>query len=701
MARAKPLLLINGDLLSVRSAGAASIASLTAQPDPDPLWPLSTGSGTYEFPVDAIPYLGHGLEARLFNVTLLRRVEAGGRLPVRLSYGGAVPSVPGITITRSGDGVAAGYLTAASAAAFGRALERQFAAGHARGNYAAGLFGGVDIALAGAKIPVPVRPQFPMHTLTVTATNERGKADNGDEVLLLNADNVETFGDPNEVFNNFYHGSTKYSVPAGHYWALVDFATVNKGILSQRLVVLPQFTVSGNGTTVHFAASAATSEFTFSTPRPATTKFMDWTIVRSNRQGPPAVTGTISFDTPTWISPTKARPSVGSLASYTQAQLFSAAKVKGTPYEYNLDFSGPPGVVPAQHYVVTSANVATVHEKIYDNAKSTASITTAGGNLAQLSQLAQTTRLFAPAVLEVPGEQTEYMSGGPSYAWETGVSTSNDIVQDDTFHTLPVGQNFTENWNRYPLHPQLNQVLLTGKLGDLFREVPAAYRIGKEIWFSPIPFSDNDYQFGHTSEISSTGTYRIVDNGRRVAGGGFEDGEGRAEVPPTPSTVSFSMSVVQAPNPLTALSRSTYTVWTMRTTAQPGAKVPPSWECLTISGGTTRHCTVPSMLTLNYQVRDLGLDGVAPAGPQRISVSVGHIQLSKPSAVVSAKARVSWDDGRFWYPATVTKTSPGNYQVTFTPPPGVDVTLKFTARDAAGGSVSETITEAYAIGPSA
>ena len=695
-AKAEPLLLINGDLLSVSSAGKALIASLTARPDPDPLWTLSTGSGTYEFPVDAIPYLGHGLDASLFNVTLLRRLESGGRLPVRLSYGGAVPSVPGITITSSGDGLAAGYLTAASAAAFGRALDQQFAAGHASGYYG-GLFGGVNIALAGASIAAPVRPQFPMRTLTVTATNEWGKPDRSDEIMVLNADDLETFSDPYESLNVFHHGSAKFSVPVGHYWALTNFMRLRgETVLSQRIVVLPQFTVSGTSTTVHVAAAAASSLVTFSTPRPATTAAMSWMIARTGRQGPPALAIFTPFSTPLWISPTKARPSAGSLTSYTQAQLFSPAKMKGTPYEYTLDFSGPPGIVPAQHFTATQANLATIHEKIYDNAKSTARVMTLGGSLAQISEPIFIENLFTTAMVKAPGEQTEYISGGPSYIWLTSVSLGDASLLDE-FHTLPNDRSFSESWNQYPLHPQPDVNLLTGPAADSYPDTPMGYRIGNETWFDPIPFSDNDSQFGHINETNYPSTYRIIDNGRQVAGGGFI-GDGEATMPPTASTVSFSLRSVQGPDPRNTLSPRTYTVWTMRTAAEPAAKVPPSWECST-NQGETRNCAVLSMLTLDYQVRHLSLDGVAPAGPQQVSVSVGHIQLSRPSAIVSAKARVSWDNGLSWHSATVTGTSAGNYLVSFTPPPTVDVTLSFTARDAAGGSVSETITSAYAVGP--
>jgi hypothetical protein len=105
------------------------------------------------------------------------------------------------------------------------------------------------------------------------------------------------------------------------------------------------------------------------------------------------------------------------------------------------------------------------------------------------------------------------------------------------------------------------------------------------------------------------------------------------------------------------------------------------------------------MLTLSYQVGNLGLSGVVPAGPEHIDVSVGHIGLAASSAIAHASAQVSYDGGQFWHPVLLSRLGPGNYRVTFSPPAGVDVTLMFTASDAAANSISETITNAYSVGP--
>ena len=58
---------------------------------------------------------------------------------------------------------------------------------------------------------------------------------------------------------------------------------------------------------------------------------------------------------------------------------------------------------------------------------------------------------------------------------------------------------------------------------------------------------------------------------------------------------------------------------------------------------------------------------------------------------------MSFDGGTTWRRASVTGTGPGRFVATFTAPAGSLVALRASARDAAGGSVTETITRGYAI----
>ena len=162
--------------------GGRPVTALIPPPSPAPAGStaiLTMGQPGHlsEVPADALPFLGRGLDPGLFSVAALQRAEHAGRLPVRVSYRGQVPSLPGVTITRAAAGTAEGFVTARSAPRFGAALHRQYLADHDRAAYGTdGLFGhGVSIALAGAATPEPVRPRFAMRTITIHATSLAGR----------------------------------------------------------------------------------------------------------------------------------------------------------------------------------------------------------------------------------------------------------------------------------------------------------------------------------------------------------------------------------------------------------------------------------------------------------------------------------------------------------------------------------------------
>jgi hypothetical protein len=708
-AAARPVLLINGDRLMIRATPRGGQAiTLLPTPGAQSLVSLSSRRLSEEIPADALPYLGRGLDPGLFSLTALRRAETGGRLPVRLSFAGRRPALPGVTITRASRGTAEGYLTSSSAPAFGAALARQFRADHAHGSYGgAGLFaGGVNIALAGRGSPaVSGRPDFPMHTLTMTGSDLRGKPDNGDEVLVVNADNLATFGDGNENFNVFHHGTAKFSVPAGHYWAIGDFFNFTRTSLSERLVVLPQFTVSGQHTRIGLAERSASSEITTVTARPAVSQLTSFTLVRGDSHGVPVSLGFFDLGISQWVSPTTVKPTVGTLQSFTSAQLTSPPAAAGPPYVYNLAFQGPDGIIPSQHFVASPASLATVNEHYFQDVPLTGAWSTIGGFPGQLQGLIL--GLFFP--IRLPGLQTQYMSAGPDTLWLSSYIESNRFGtggQFDTFRTLPAGQQVTQNWNQYPLHPQPDVQPLSGSLAAQFPAFPSAARSGNMLTLAFTPFSDNEP--GHTGSgffggpgLAVTGRYVIQQNGIRIASGNPVNGIAPVQLSPQPSVIRFALTATRTGKSFPQSASST-TAWTWRSKRMPGVTLPPSWFCgLSFAGNQIRllhRCVVQQLLTLGYQVQGLGLNGSAPPGSQMISLSVGHLQLAGSAPITGASAQVSFDDGRIWQGAAATASGGGNFQISFNAPPGVDVSLRVSATDAGGSSIHETVLRAYGVG---
>ena len=61
----------------------------------------------------------------------------------------------------------------------------------------------------------------------------------------------------------------------------------------------------------------------------------------------------------------------------------------------------------------------------------------------------------------------------------------------------------------------------------------------------------------------------------------------------------------------------------------------------------------------------------------------------------SARTQISLNGGRTWQRARVRALGQGRFRVTFTAPRSAGITLRVTARDAAGNSVTETILRGY------
>lgn len=219
------------------------------------------------------------------------------------------------------------------------------------------------------------------------------------------------------------------------------------------------------------------------------------------------------------------------------------------------------------------------------------------------------------------------------------------------------------------------------------------------------PFSDN--VAGHTGSGFTAvppgtvrGRYAVFAGGNRLAvGNAVRAAHGHPDLRTTvrlahgAQRIRFVLAASRTGR-LYRLSPASRTVWTWRSVPAPGVTLPPGWTC----GNKTRSCTVQPMMTLEYAVAGESPHGGAPAGPQAIHLSVGHLQLVKGARVARAAMSVSVNGGKTWRPAKITGHN-GNYTATFQAQASVKVSLRTSASDAAGGSVTETLLNAYQISP--
>jgi hypothetical protein len=101
------------------------------------------------------------------------------------------------------------------------------------------------------------------------------------------------------------------------------------------------------------------------------------------------------------------------------------------------------------------------------------------------------------------------------------------------------------------------------------------------------------------------------------------------------------------------------------------------------------------MLTARYHVAGLSLAGAARPGQQQISLAISRLQLAGPSRITRIRVQVSFDQGKTWHAATVTRLADESFRAMFTAPPQAPVSLRTHAADAAGDTITETIPGAY------
>jgi hypothetical protein len=538
----------------------------------------------------------------------------------------------------------------------------------------------------------PVESAAPKYTLTIKGFNLAGQPAGPDGMVqLYSASSIAWDGNNVGPTPEFKNGVVTMHVPAGKYWVLGLFPSA----ATYRMDIAPQVTVTGN-TTVTIKERAADSEVTATTPLPAvlddSTFSSSFTLSGGKVYEDCGTTGSTRL----WVSPLTDTHTTGTLYSSTSAQL-SLAKGR---YAYELDSLAPPGTVASQHLSVTARDLAVVHEHFYSDTAATFPWLPLGGPARQYSETGYTGSSIS---LPAPGDQTVYYQAQPTAAWRPEIA-GGPLTQTAIFQSLRGGQVLSTNWNAYPLHPAPNVVAP----GVAPRTLPSAVRAGNKLIVDITPFSDN--AAGHTGSgitkfngVTGTGKWAIYANGTRIASAKvldstpFPDVEARVTLSPKPSQIKFTLTTSRKA-PGSNLSGTSEDAWTWPSQAEPKARVPAPWYCgATFTGRHLvfdQHCAVQDMMTLDYQLARESLDGSTPAGSQSLDITVSHLQRSAPYPVTRIRLQVSFNNGKNWRTATLTRIH-GGYRGTYTAPAGAHVSLRVTARDSHGATVTETILGAY------
>ena len=700
--------LITGEAVGVtRSGGHDSYSLLPGQRNPGFQEIRDPGGDYYLIPAEAVPYLGHGLDRSLFDLTALARngSSASARIRVHLSFaaGAAHTAPPGITITSTLGSSADAYLTAGSGASFAAALRRAIgadvAAGRTPGTTPA--FPGISsIAAASASPPAQVVPHYPLHPVQFNVTNLEGVPADAD-VGVINVDAAQREFVELAVVN----GVARLNAPSGHYTAVSIFPDydANGDLTTFHMVLTNDFFVPDTGTTTTVTVSERVADSPVSAvfPRPVGPSFNSASITRGASKTDVAGFG-VAFGAdfsgntiPLYVNAAKS-PKVGILRYALQ---FSAAAPKVTDaYQYNVAFASTNGISRDQKHIVRARQLATVNENLY-----------ADPLAAQVKQLAQP-GLAAVAVDPIAGgvpalalpqafgqNVTQYLGTASGASWAEAAFGPGRVIGGSP-HQFTAGATYTESWGKGPNAPGMNQV--TGDLPCYVCSAGTTVVIALNDTGDSVP--DHGGQLAEPMQ-PTTEHLTVYRDGAKVFD--RDDTDGAALQSPSGAAGTFRAVFDYNLTGLSGFSQSTttHTELTIRSNPKtdPVYAIPGGQVC--IGQSTSSPCRVLPAMLLSYTLAATDFTNTSTATEQILNLTVGHTSfntIGSHSPITSATVAVSYDDEKTWQPAGITGTA-GHYTAQWPnsgQPLGATPSIRVTATDADGDAITQTIGHAYTVG---
>ena len=655
---------------------------------------MRLGSDTYVLPSIARPYLQRFLDPALFDVTALARAGDPARLPVRLTYTGtAKPSVPGITIGSAAGGTATGYLTAASAATFGLALQRQYLADATAGWPArTALFGTVTRIAAVSAAPPGASPHFVQKTLIVDVLDASGKPLSFGLMNVVNVDDARKYIGFAEVVD----GEARISVPVGHYAGVVevdDFsATGDSGAI--RIVPFDNASVTTNDQRLTLDARKATSTLSVHTPRPAglVTESWEWDRTAAGDTGGAAAGYLVGPGVTLSVASTAVPPaSVGSLHSVASWSL-AGAPTSGAAYTYDLAFASS-GVPAQQSHLVSASQLAVQHARYYTDGE-----VRRGDFLRSVLFPFQiiTGGLLNPVSL--PQARTEYVASSPGAVW-TSILLPDDTLADpfgdemiDTVRPLPPGSVSPAYWGAGPLVPGAPHFSAAATVSCLTCRNAGAMRVIYALVTDTTP----GHQGGVTTSDDGTpvARLRVWADATKILDETDSTGD---EFPVRAASATYRV-VYDVNRRLSGAQQSvaTHTDISFASAAGSGGRLPTGWVC-----DLGSSCTIPAVLQASVSL-PVDLTGSAPTGKSVIGLSIEHIQGAPAYPITSASMQIRVGGGS-WQTLPRTSTGPGTYRFALDvtrAQSGKPVDLRVYATDNHGGRFEQSTTTAFVVSSS-
>jgi subtilisin family serine protease len=342
-----------------------------------------------------------------------------------------------------------------------------------------------------------------------------------------------------------------------------------------------------------------------------------------------------------------------------------------SPYVYNLSFPETGPVTARRTYRVRDAELAR-NESTYRAMGVTADYT--DGVLAHRPSGAVAS-VSGFDLVPAPGGRTEFYTPGDT-EWEHYVSSSfpwGELLLDRP-RGYRAGEKRAETWYGGVLAPSTPRDASGAP-------ALAAERQGNHIGVAPAFWGDSEH-VGMAGSFGDIGNLRLVRDGEEIGRTGFPFGV--FEVPAGDAAYELTMTTMKIGSPAAVWKRST--------------RVETAWSFRSALDEDTYSQGVP-LLFPGYGLPEDGLKTVAANDGLRIALSAtGHAGY-RPGALTDAKLSYSYDGGETWTGAAMERRGDDVWTATVdhAGAAGSSVTLRTELTDARGNSVSQLVTDAYAV----
>ncbi len=339
-------------------------------------------------------------------------------------------------------------------------------------------------------------------------------------------------------------------------------------------------------------------------------------------------------------------------------------------YVYNLAFWERGRIPVDTTYEAPNSTLATVDSRYH--AQGARTDWTIRGNVPRYPDFGPGSYLFLIVDQQPPSRRTEYYSAHPDITWSnvylTSTQESPDVETHRSIRSYRPGR-YALSWNRAPIGPAFGSPI----------QRYGVVRDGKQLHVAVPLFSGSDPNLYTEPSAVVTGTTTLSRDGT-VLGTSGQPGAGDFDIPDTPGTYTLR-TVADREAPWSVVGTSADVTWTFR---DPGASAPAR----------------PLPLTVVRAVGEVDGEGRAPSG---VTYPLGLVAQRQPGApggqLAALKVEASFNDGKAWSAVPTRQIGDGGLAVLQHPAGKGFVSLRITARDNAGNTVTQTVIRAYEIAP--